>query len=226
MECRQFHNCGKILPSGAGDQEAFGSRYMKKKTAKPGSCFAVEDLMTLLHDLVYILGVVAVVFVFFVRVVTVDGKSMQPTLQERDHLLLLSNLWYTEPEAGDVVVARIPGFSDEPIVKRVIAVEGDVVDIDFESGTVAVNGVILEEKYIAEPTYRDFGELGVDFPVVIKPGCVFLMGDNRNVSYDSRYAPIGQVDTRYILGRVIFLVMPGSDEETHARDYDRIGKIG
>ena len=72
---------------------------------------------------------------------------------------------------------------------------------------------------------QHFGELGVSFPVTIETGCVFLMGDNRNHSYDSRYASIGQVDTRCILGRVIYLMLPGRDKETHERDFDRIGQL-
>lgn len=211
-------SCGSICHSGSG------GRYGKKNT-RLFLGLGVEDWMTLLHDLVYILGTVAVVFVFFVRVFTVEGLSMQPTLREGDQLLVLNQLWYSTPQAGDVVIARVPEFSEDPIVKRVIAVEGDVVDIDFGTGAVSVNGEILEEEYTSEPTYRDFGSMGVEFPLVVEPGCVFLLGDNRNVSYDSRYEPIGQVDTRCILGRVIFLALPGSDGETHVRDFDRIGVI-
>lgn len=164
--------------------------------------FGIEDLMTLLHDLVYILATVAIVFGFFVRVVTVDGDSMLPTLEDRDHVIMLNYLPYGEPQRGDVVVARIPGFSPDPIVKRVIAVSGDEVDIDFSGGTVSVNGEILCEDYISGPTNLHFGGDGVTFPLTVEDGCVFLMGDNRNDSYDSRYSPIGQVDTRYILGCV------------------------
>lgn len=188
--------------------------------------FGFPELMTLLHDLVYILGMVAIVFVFLVRVVSVDGNSMLPTLMDQDRVILLSNLWYQQPDRGDVVVARIPEFSPDPIVKRVIAVEGDVVDIDFREGTVSVNGEVLQEDYILDATHHHFGDEGVSFPLTVSKGCVFLMGDNRNDSYDSRYAPIGQVDNRYILGRVIFLALPGGDGQTRAPDFERIGLIG
>ena len=184
------------------------------------------DLLTLLHDLVYILATVALVFTFFVRIITVDGASMAPTLQEQDRLVLLSRLWYPQPQRGDVVVARIPDFSQEPIVKRIIAVEGDVVDIDFSSGTVSVNGMALEENYVSGPTHLDYREMGISFPVEIQKDCVFLLGDNRNQSYDSRFSPIGQVDQRNIVGKVVCLILPGSDAETQERDYDRVGKIG
>ena len=183
----------------------------------------LEDLLTLLHDLVYILAAVALVFTFFVRIVTVDGISMEPTLREQDKLILLSRLWYEEPQRGDVVVARIPEFSRDPIVKRVIAVEGDVVDIDFHTGTVCVNGTVLEEDYISGPTYLNFGEKGLSFPVEIQEGCVFLLGDNRNQSYDSRFGAIGQVDQRNLVGKVVCLLLPGG--EGQARDLDRIGTI-
>jgi len=188
--------------------------------------FGMEDLMTLLHDLVYILAAVALVFTFFVRLVTVDGISMEPTLREEDKLILLSRLWYREPERGDIVVARIPEFSRDPIVKRVIAVEGDVVDIDFRSGTVTVNGTVLEEDYISAPTHLDFAEKGLTFPVQIQEDCVFLMGDNRNQSYDSRFGAIGQVDQRNVVGKVIYLLLPGPDQQIRDWDFDRIGKIG
>ena len=194
-----------------------------KHTKQKGTM--LRDLLTLLHDLVYILAGIVLVFVFFVRVITVDGDSMLPTLQNNDRLVLLSNLWYSSPERGDVVVARIPEFSSEPIVKRVIAVEGDVIDIDFVSGIVSVNGEQLQENYIRELTLRHFGSEGVSFPLEIQQGHVFLMGDNRNDSYDSRYEPIGQVDCRYILGKVIFLAIPGADQETRAVDFGRIGAL-
>lgn len=218
----------KIPPTGQASSPRMAHRWLYAEDLRSGTPkgFGVEDLMVLLHDLVYILGTVALIFMFFFRVITVDGESMMPTLQDQDDLVLLSNLWYQDPQSGDVVVARIPEFSPGPIVKRVIAVEGDVVDIDFEEGTVSVNGCTLEEDYIMEPTYRSFAEAETEFPLVVEPGCVFLLGDNRNVSYDSRYAPIGQVDKRNILGKVIFLILPGSDQETHVRDLERIGRIG
>lgn len=185
----------------------------------------VRDLMIMLHDLVYILGAVAVVFMFFFRLVTVDGDSMYPTLCDQDRVIMLSSLWYTEPASGDIVVAHAPDFSGEPLIKRIIAVEGDTVDIDFESGSVFVNGARLEEEYIPEPTFQDFSTDGMVFPLQIGEGCVFLMGDNRNVSYDSRFRQIGQVDVRNLLGKVIFLAFPGRDHVTGQREFHRIGSM-
>ena len=166
------------------------------------------------------------IFTFFIRMSKVEGGSMNPTLVNHDQMLLLSNVWYSEPHRGDIVVARVPQFSAEPIVKRVIAVEGDTVDIDFERGIVYVNGEALDEPYVQSPTYNHFGVDSIGFPLVVEKGHVFLMGDNRNDSYDSRYRGIGQVDERCILGKVFFLTLPGKDPDTGKRDLSRFGLTG
>lgn len=191
----------------------------KKRTFLP------NDGMLLLHDLVYILAIVVIIFTFFVRLSKVEGDSMNPTLVNQDRMLLLSSVWYQKPERGDIVVARIPSFSKDPIVKRVIAVEGDTVDIDFENGIVYVNKEALEEPYISELTYRQFYDEGMTFPVTIEKNHVFLMGDNRNESYDSRYASIGQVDQRCILGKAILLAFPGRNSTTGNWDLSRFGLV-
>lgn len=182
-----------------------------------------RDWLILCHDLVYILAAVLLIFTFFIRMSKVEGGSMNPTLVNHDQMLLLSNVWYSQPQRGDIVVARVPSFSPEPIVKRVIAVAGDVVDIDFERGIVYVNGQAMEEPYTKELTHNDFGGEGIEFPLVVKQDHVFLMGDNRNDSYDSRYRGIGQVDERCILGKAFFLSMPGKDPVTGKRDFSRFG---
>lgn len=184
-----------------------------------------SEQLLLVHDIVYILAAVVLVFTFFVRVSRVEGDSMYPTLVHHDRMLLLSSVWYQEPQRGDIVVARVPEFSRDPLVKRVIAVEGDTVNIDFNSGIVYVNGTALEEDYINERTYTQFYENGLTFPVTIEQGHVFLMGDNRNDSYDSRYAAIGQVDQRCILGKAILIAFPGNDVKTGNRDFSRIGIV-
>lgn len=184
------------------------------------------DWLILCHDLVYILAAVVLIFTFFIRMSRVEGGSMNPTLVNHDRMLLLSNVWYAQPQRGDIVVARIPDFSTEPIVKRVIAVEGDTVDIDFARGIVYVNGRVLEEPYIQDYTLNNFGTEGVAYPLIVEKGHVFLMGDNRNDSYDSRYRTIGQVDERCILGKVFFLTLPGKDPVTDKRDFSRFGLTG
>lgn len=156
-----------------------------------------------LQCIVTALLVCVLVFTFLFRTVGVIGSSMVPTLHEGDRLIIWS-LFY-EPEQGDVVVLRKESFKEEPIVKRVIATEGQTVDIDFEEGIVYVDGVALDEDYVNSPTNvpEDFTK-----PVTVPEGCVFVMGDNRNQSTDSRRATIGCVDTRYILGKAVFRLMP------------------
>ncbi len=149
------------------------------------------------------LATVILIFVFGVRIIGVEGHSMEPTLQDSNQLLV-SNLFYT-PEKGDIVILTKDSFMTSPIVKRVIATEGDTIDIDFDEGTVTVNGEVLEEDYILEPTYT---QLDTDFPQTVPEGCVFVMGDNRNGSTDSRYSELGMVDTRYIIGKVLLRIYP------------------
>ncbi len=178
-----------------------------------------------LHDIVYILAVILLVFTFFVRMVVVSGSSMFSTLADGDYLLLLDHPLCGDLEYGDIVVASMDRFHDgEPIVKRVIATEGQTVDIDFEQGIVYVDGKPLDEPYTHTKTTLDEG---MKFPLVVREGCVFLMGDNRNNSRDSRDPLIGQVDQREILGKALFLVLPGTGENefTTPRDYGRIGGL-
>ena len=166
---------------------------------------------------------VVVVFTFGIRLIGVDGHSMLPTLQDGDRLLVLNSMLCGSYEPGDIVVLRKESFLPTPIVKRVIAVEGQVVDIDFASGTVFVDGKPLQEAYINE---RTFTEEGTVFPLTVPEGSVFVMGDNRNHSTDSRDARLGTIDRRYIIGRAVFLALPGPDAGTGVRDYGRIGGIG
>ncbi|MCD8356552.1 MAG: signal peptidase I [Clostridia bacterium] len=152
------------------------------------------------------LAAVILVFVFGVRIIGVEGNSMVPTLQNGNQLLV-SNLFYT-PEKGDIVILTKDSFLTSPIVKRVIATEGDTVDIDFETGQVSVNGEVLDESYIAEPTTTQYD---VIFPQTVPEDCIFVMGDNRNHSTDSRYGELGMVDTRYVIGKVLMRIFPFSE---------------
>ena len=143
------------------------------------------------------------IFIFLFLIVNVDGSSMVPTLEDRDKIVV-SRLFY-KPKQGDIVVLTKHSFSDTSIVKRIIAVGGQTVDIDFDSGKVIVDGVVLDEQYTAEPTYR---QIDMDFPVYVDEGCVFVMGDNRNRSTDSRDTRIGVVDEGCIIGRLLFRLLP------------------
>ena len=164
-----------------------------------------------------------VVFAFAARLVLVSGPSMRETLQDQDCLVVLNPLLCGSFDAGDIVIIQRETFRDgEPIVKRIIATEGQTVDIDFDAGVVYVDGAALEEDYIRQPTYL---EEGLEFPCTVPEGCVFVMGDNRNDSDDSRDPDLGPVDTREILGRAVFVLLPGETADTGARDLGRIGPL-
>lgn len=179
-----------------------------KRVAQEKKTDTKTDLYMLLHDFIWILAGVTVTFVFLIRLVGVSGPSMTPTLLDGEYVLLLSNFVSRDYDPGDIVVATVPTYDDsKPLVKRVIATGGQTVDIDFTKGEVRVDGILLDEPYIKEPTYLNYSN-GFTYPVTVPEGCVFLMGDNRNDSGDSRYAPIGFVSEEDILGRVILRILP------------------
>ena len=189
----------------------------EKQTAKG------RDLYEWVQSLVGSVLVVVAIFTFVIRMMGVDGHSMLNTLQHGDRLLVVNSMLYHDYKYGDIVILRKNGvFDDDPIVKRVIAVEGQTVDIDFTEGIVYVDGEALEEDYIREPTYT---AEGTEFPLTVPEGSVFVMGDNRNGSSDSRDYRLGTVDTRYVIGKAAFLIFPGPDYETEKRDFKRIGVI-
>lgn len=182
-----------------------------------------KNVLLYLHDLVYLLAAVILVFLLFFRVVVVSGSSMNNTLLDGDYLLLISDVFYRQPKQGDVIVASKESFDNgAPIVKRVIATEGQTVDIDFELGIVYVDGLALHEPYALTPT--NLFE-GINFPVTVEEGCIFVMGDNRNDSKDSRNPQIGQIDCREVLGKVVFLFLPGTNYGEYPWDVNRIGVV-
>ena len=183
-----------------------------------------------LEDTVYdwarslIAAVVGVVllFTFLVRLIGVSGPSMQNTLYTGDRILVLNSL-LCDFQPGDVVVVDAYNAPlDETLVKRIIAVGGQTVDIDFITGTVYVDGEALDEPYIKEPTYTADG---VSFPLTLEEDEVFIMGDNRNHSTDSRSIQLGPVKEGYIQGKAVFLLFPGVTPDTEKRDWSRIGFI-
>ena len=189
----------------------------EKQTAKG------RDLYEWVQSLVGSVLVVVAIFTFVIRMMGVDGHSMLNTLQHGDRLLVVNSMLYHDYKYGDIVILRKNGvFDDDPIVKRVIAVEGQTVDIDFAEGIVYVDGEALEEDYIREPTYT---AEGTEFPLTVPEGSIFVMGDNRNGSSDSRDYRLGTVDTRYVIGKAAFLIFPGPDYVTEKRDFKRIGVI-
>ncbi|MBR6573297.1 MAG: signal peptidase I [Clostridia bacterium] len=177
-----------------------------------------KDVFDWLDILVSAVVAVIIIFCFLFRVVTIQGESMENTLYENEKVII-TNMFY-EAKQGDIVVisrnthnsvANVMGQG--PIIKRVIATEGQYVDIDFNKGKVYVgydlaNMVELNEPYTKTLTTR---KADIEFPVYVDEGCVFVLGDNRNDSLDSRFSTIGNnglIDTRYILGHAVFRIFP------------------
>lgn len=187
---------------------------------------AIKEIFDWLDIVVTSIIAVVIIFTFLFRLVTIVGDSMQNSFYSGEKIVI-TKLFY-EPKYGDVVVvsrnannnALETSTSAEPIIKRVIATEGQYVDINFETGKVYVgydlaDMVELDESYVKTPTNA---RADVEFPVYVDEGKVFVLGDNRNDSKDSRFKEIGEdglIDEDYILGRAIFRLFP----------FDRIGKI-
>lgn len=183
------------------------SEDIKKET--PETQGVIEPEKSVLFEWAEALAVaillVSFIFIFIVRIVSVSGQSMLPTLEDGDRLII-SKLFYT-PEYKDVIVLTKTDYMSEPMVKRVIATEGQTVDIDFSNGNVFIDGNLIEEKYINEPTLTQYD---VSFPQTVPEGHVFVMGDNRNHSSDSRVSGIGMISEDLILGEVIVRLFPYS----------------
>lgn len=149
--------------------------------------------------------VVFIVLAFVFRIATVNGKSMVPTLSSGDSLVI-SNAKATY-NRGDIVVISQSHKGECNLIKRIVAVGGDTVDIDYKAGTVIVNGKKLKEPYTNSPSTLILNDY-MKFPVTVPKGYVFVMGDNRNNSLDSRSKSIGFIDERYIYGKACFRLKP------------------
>ena len=158
-----------------------------------------KDLMDMVEVMVAALLVLVLVFTFIFRIVGVKGDSMRETLHNNDRLII-SHLMY-EPKQGDIVVVELPELFDTPIIKRIIATGGQTVKIE-EDGTVTVDGKALDESYTN--AFTEPKEL--QFPITIPEGDVFVMGDNRTNSTDSR--DFGYVNEKNILGKVVIRLYP------------------
>lgn len=174
-----------------------------------GSPF-VRSVLEWTETIIMAVILVAVVFTFLARVITVDGRSMEPTYYNGDRVLV-TNL-AGSPQQGDIVI--VVGALDEPIIKRVIATEGQTVDFDSQSGEVVVDGEILPGSTFGIEngiTYvPDMPGQVLEFPQTVPEGCVFVLGDNRDNSTDSRFQAVGMVDCRNVLGKVVFNLFPFS----------------
>lgn len=173
----------------------------KEKRPFPVECFGWLQSITLA------LAILILAATFLGRVIIVSGSSMVPTLENGD-LLLLRCAGY-EPQQGDIVVLRKP-FSDidTPIVKRVIAVGGQTVEIDYSTSTLYVDGQPQEEPYLNEPMFQPSGPHMEGTYWEVPEGSIFVMGDNRNASSDSRHDDLGVIDNRYVIGKALITLLP------------------
>lgn len=184
----------------------------QEPAAKKTNAFA--EGLDWVGSLVYAILAVILLNIFVFRSITVDGASMNNTLMDKDRVIA-TNFFYT-PQRGDIVVVQADailntnGTFGEPIIKRVIGVEGDVIRFDFDNGIVYRNGEALSEDYIKELTYYNRwldAVSGVDY--VVPEGCVYVMGDNRNNSKDSRaHDEVGMVDVDLIMGKAFLRIYP------------------
>ncbi len=192
----------------------------QNKASKNGAAF-LEDVLEIVETVLVSVFVVLLLFTYLIRPVTVDGGSMNPTLINDDHLLMYRFMY--EPKQGDIVIIDneqgyvfnvndqiVPSGQslDKNIIKRVIAVGGQTLDIDSVNGIVYVDGVALEEDYINMPTTKDDGAFLGHYPFVVPEGYIFVMGDNRNNSTDSRNSRVGLVPVEDVLGKAIFCYYP------------------
>ncbi len=190
-----------------------------ENNAEQGSSRAdtiARDVLDWVETFAVALCAVVLLFTFVFRVVTVDGESMENTLHDGEKLII-SDLFYT-PKTGDVIITSVPEYyGDEPLVKRVIATGGQTVDIDFKNWIVTVDGKPIAIDENGEPTYEPYVKYvagqdmikenhSMSYPLTVPEGYVFIMGDNRNDSSDSRY--FGVVDERNIIGKVYFRIFP------------------
>lgn len=175
----------------------------------------IQNLYYWLQTLVLAVVAIVLLFTFVGRISRVEGDSMYATLHNGD-LLLLQSAGY-EPKAGDIVVLNkttdetIALLGGDAIVKRIIATQGQTVSIDYETSTVYVDGQPLDEPYVRERMEFRFGPYSGQTPFVVPEGSVFVLGDNRNYSTDSRHEMLGTIDSRYILGRAVCILFPFSD---------------
>lgn len=189
---------------------------MAEETLQPGQSpqeAPQEEKTSFKQDLYYWAQALIVVLVGLIlactlvgRVIRVVGSSMVPTLHEND-LLLLWSVGYT-PQRGDVVVLRKESFLSYPVVKRVIATGGEHVTVDYTTGTVSVDGVALDEPYLNNLMVDTGSPNMTVLDVTVPEGSIYVMGDNRNHSSDSRDERLGTVDERYILGKALYRIFP------------------
>lgn len=177
------------------------------RTPKERMLKAAKEIFEVVEMFTVCASVIMILFSFFVHPTVVEGESMENTLLGGDYLLV-SDIAYT-PQAGDIVVVHNVGLRhyNKPIVKRVIATAGQTVDIDFSTWTLTVDGVVIDEPYIKLTTDQQITS-DWTYPMQIPEGHIFVMGDNRNHSADSRCRDIGLIDERCVVGKAFVRVFP------------------
>lgn len=187
--------------------------------------FSGKDIYDIFEVFFQSIIIIAILFVFVFRFSVVNGDSMRPTV-ESGNWMILSNIGF-EPRRGTVVVVSQPNYLDEVLIKRIIALPGETIDIT-KDGYVTIDGQRLQEPYVAD-LVRERGD--VDYPHTVPQGMVFVMGDNRNHSADSRYDGINDIDLRYVVGEAKFRLFPFGgfsgryENETYLLSDGRTGEI-
>lgn len=190
---------------------------MNSNEEKNENASFAQSLYDIVEILVFAACVVLLIYSLAVRLCRVSGPSMDQTLAD-GQMLVVTSIGY-EPEVGDIIVfhqtdTAFSGGLNEPIVKRVIATAGQTIDIDFDTWTVTITDTDGEVYELDESEYRylDTGYAtrtsSFNFPLTVPEGKIFVLGDNRNNSTDSRSPLIGMVDTRRVLGKAVARLTP------------------
>lgn len=210
---KEFEQTAEEPAENAEETSEAGQNNEAKIAEEPKRTFS--DALGWVNSIIYAVAAMLVLNLFFFRSITVSGPSMEDTLQSNDKVIA-TNFFYT-PDYGDIVIIqasrilnKVTGIYGEPIIKRVIALAGDTIRIDYENGEVYRNGELLQEDYIKDLTHhRQDGWLVGNKDYVVPENCVFVMGDNRPVSNDSRNLPdLGFVDTDLIMGKAFVRISP------------------
>lgn len=223
MSDKDFENEFEISTDEIVDESYAEVNSESDDTTKKEERNVKEFIFDWLEILVHAIIAVVICFSFLFRIATIDGPSMNDTLYHGEKVII-TNLFY-EPKVGDIVVISrnkensifTMNENNTPIIKRIIALEGQTVRIDFEEGIVYVDEIALDEPYTRTPTNAKY-DIDFSTPQMVPEGCVFVLGDNRNESLDSRSSQIGEygmVDTRYILGHAIYRILP----------FDKMGRL-
>ncbi len=157
-----------------------------------------------IKTIIFVMVFVTVVFTYFIRDVNVVGSSMLDTLHAGDKIIL-TNFNYV-PKPGDIVAVNTENLVEKRIIKRVIATEGQLINIDYKTGNVIVDGIVISENYLYSKTNKPDNAL--KFPCVVPKDHIFVMGDNRLISYDSRYEDIGFIPCDDIIGKAQLIFYP------------------